>query len=745
MRTEQEIFDELEEIAAQEGFWEVIAFFCWKDTFIHFSGKQLDGEAFAQTFDKTRLSRTELSTLIGLACKSGFNDKQLSLDELKERAEHVWQLLDELHHSFYPQLDFAALSEKFGSKDGDDIPDFGEFIRELTPSGDKNHFMREAIFYGGDGVFKHQYRNLAKRRYSFDEDWVEANKGFKISQAVDVISAIEQIQLEKANQSVSSEKSWPLQYHLPLFIFTLSEIVTRSGLSEEVVKAVIAALSAKPEEGMNCFNSVDDFNHKNAFPIIRIDEDTFVSFQAYSLWEALYESPFFWFNDDKNYKSIASKHRGAFTEYFTAERLALVFGEKNVLTNIDIFDGKGKAGEIDVLVTFGSFAIVVQAKSKKLTVEARKGNSKQLEDDFKKAIQDAYDQAYLCSELLQKEGYTFKDESGSEVNIPSNFKTILPVCIVSDHFPALTAQARHFLKYQTTNVIKHPYVMDVFLIDMITEMLPSPLWTLDYLIKRSDYGDSLLSNHELVILSTYIKQNLYFEDEPTLVMLDDDISTDLELAMLTRRDGHDGEETPEGFLTFHKKSHVGSIIDDIEFSPDYCLQTLGLHLLSMNADSINLLNDAISKMIAQFKIDHRHHDISLPLLKEKTGLTVHCNEDDNDTAYKRLVTHCEKRKYTCKAESWVGCCFSPTKGKFRFATYHESKWSQSDEMERLVADLKPISPEHHIKDVKKLSFGEKPLIKHGKVGRNELCPCGSGKKYKRCCIHSSDLESVVRH
>jgi uncharacterized protein YecA (UPF0149 family) len=21
----------------------------------------------------------------------------------------------------------------------------------------------------------------------------------------------------------------------------------------------------------------------------------------------------------------------------------------------------------------------------------------------------------------------------------------------------------------------------------------------------------------------------------------------------------------------------------------------------------------------------------------------------------------------------------------------------------------------------------------GRVGRNDLCPCGSGKKYKRCC------------
>lgn len=34
------------------------------------------------------------------------------------------------------------------------------------------------------------------------------------------------------------------------------------------------------------------------------------------------------------------------------------------------------------------------------------------------------------------------------------------------------------------------------------------------------------------------------------------------------------------------------------------------------------------------------------------------------------------------------------------------------------------------------SHGEevrKPVVKRNKVGRNELCPCGSGKKYKKCC------------
>ena len=28
---------------------------------------------------------------------------------------------------------------------------------------------------------------------------------------------------------------------------------------------------------------------------------------------------------------------------------------------------------------------------------------------------------------------------------------------------------------------------------------------------------------------------------------------------------------------------------------------------------------------------------------------------------------------------------------------------------------------------------QKPVVKENKVGRNDPCPCGSGKKYKKCC------------
>jgi preprotein translocase subunit SecA len=29
--------------------------------------------------------------------------------------------------------------------------------------------------------------------------------------------------------------------------------------------------------------------------------------------------------------------------------------------------------------------------------------------------------------------------------------------------------------------------------------------------------------------------------------------------------------------------------------------------------------------------------------------------------------------------------------------------------------------------------GQKTITKNKKVGRNDPCPCGSGKKYKKCC------------
>ena len=48
-----------------------------------------------------------------------------------------------------------------------------------------------------------------------------------------------------------------------------------------------------------------------------------------------------------------------------------------------------------------------------------------------------------------------------------------------------------------------------------------------------------------------------------------------------------------------------------------------------------------------------------------------------------------------------------------------------------IIGFEPDKPED-ISDLEKLLNPQKPAISK-KVGRNDPCPCGSGKKYKKCC------------
>lgn len=47
----------------------------------------------------------------------------------------------------------------------------------------------------------------------------------------------------------------------------------------------------------------------------------------------------------------------------------------------------------------------------------------------------------------------------------------------------------------------------------------------------------------------------------------------------------------------------------------------------------------------------------------------------------------------------------------------------------------PILTEEERIDIKKEYNRSKIVVKDKKIGRNEPCPCGSGKKYKQCCLN----------
>lgn len=46
-----------------------------------------------------------------------------------------------------------------------------------------------------------------------------------------------------------------------------------------------------------------------------------------------------------------------------------------------------------------------------------------------------------------------------------------------------------------------------------------------------------------------------------------------------------------------------------------------------------------------------------------------------------------------------------------------------------------ILSEDERKQIKKDFNRERIVVKEAKIGRNDPCPCGSGKKYKKCCLN----------
>jgi hypothetical protein len=621
-------------------------------------------------------------------------------------------LLDELHRAMIEPW-FVGWDIKAGK-----IPERDPFA--------KGTGMREPIFYGGESAYGFQYENLALRKYRADNDWLATNKGFRIEDACGLGAALGRFLERALLKCIESLKGVPPDRWtvLPGFIFTAEDASNASGIPLQKTELVLDAFSYSSEERNPSFTALNEFNATNSTPILKTESGRYILVQHYSLLEAIYETPFFWMTADKAYLPTALRNRGKFTESVAADRLDTIFGADRVLRNVDIYKGKNRFTEADVLILYGDRAIILQAKSKRLTIEARKGNDLHLKSDFKKSVQEAYDQSLLCAEALSNEGFKFFTQLGGEIKVDHKPRIIFPICIVSDHYPALAFQARQFLNITATQTIQIPLVTDIFNLDVIIEMLNTPLHFMNYLTLRSRFGGKLMFSHETTVLGFHLKHNLWFNDEHNMIDLGDDFASDVDIAMLARRAGIPGERTPKGILTRFDRLTVGRLLSQIEriVSPE--LTGLGLLLLQTDQKTAKFLSSGIDRIASQASTDGKNHDVSIAIGGSSSGITVHCNALPIDTARERLSVHCRVRKYDTKSNAWYGLLLDPT-GRIRGALTIEQDWQPDSRMDAFMK-LWPQTP----------SVPMSPsALASRKVRRNDPCPCGSGKKYKTCCLN----------
>lgn len=88
-----------------------------------------------------------------------------------------------------------------------------------------------------------------------------------------------------------------------------------------------------------------------------------------------------------------------------------------------------------------------------------------------------------------------------------------------------------------------------------------------------------------------------------------------------------------------------------------------------------------------------------------------------ESTIQKLQNYCELKKYQQKSYEWIGISVCIDKNNFitNDILFFRQEEVVNEELEHIVNNVL-----------------KGKIIKNSKIGRNTQCPCGSGKKYKKC-------------
>ena len=417
---------------------------------------------------------------------------------------------------------------------------------------------REAIYYGAAGFYLHQFVNFSRQRYRRDASWLLRNVGMSIGTMLEIAQFIvKRVNAQMTAISYLREKGRR---------FTKKELTNSLLVPKEEVRRKFGAESEAFFDKFVTLGTASNSGFTNPFainavavaPIVEIGEFLYVAME-YRLCESVYESPFYWMMADNEYKATHADHRGQFLEESAAQILSSVFGSQNVHENVVVSrNGRDRDGEVDVLVAYGEFVVVVQAKSKRVTLKARAGDTHALKADFEGAIQAPYRQALDCIELIRT-GAGCIDKDGKELELDGGSR-FFPVVVLSDHFPASTVLSRRLLEEDEQLA---PVIWDLGALNCIARLLPTPIEMLVYLKCRSDAFDSIVSDSEFNYLGYHIGSKLVLPSDTDMLLLERDWATVVDDFMVSADLGISAER-PVGILERHEIPVVSELLNTLK-------------------------------------------------------------------------------------------------------------------------------------------------------------------------------------
>ena len=702
--SESQILGELQTLACSPGFIYTLAHAAAANTFIRQESSD----------PNERLSIKELTLMAGLLAIRPIDSTDIPDEEaLTAQIGHLYTLLKKLHEVVSQPITNGtmsriteALSEKATQAN----------VPLVAPSGSE---MVEPFFYVGTGAFDFQYLDLAGEKYCFDSDWLESNIRLSLPLMVSAARKLQDLR-ERCFPGLLQAQTYAdrCKAALATFSFSRSDL---SLLSDSEFEAFMEKFAVTPGGVKHRLDGVGSLNELEFRPIMRLAEDEFFMPVGFMLAKAIYESPFFWMITDNDYKDQMSNHRGRVTEEMANRLLSPVFGEK-VYRNVTVAEVQSKqtVHEIDVLALAGNRAVVIQAKSKRLTALSRQGDDEEIKRDFSQAVQEAYEQGLASRQLLLAGEHVFLDREGNSLNLPNSFEDVYVACLTLDHFPALPFMTERFLEKRADD--PYPVAMSILDLDILTNYLTNPLDFMHYMHQRSRWSGRIYGSCEISFLGWYLNKGLALPQEVSGVLLTESMAglIDEDLPTIRGRNhllaellGIDLPNAGSGSLRNRwQNSELQHFISLLGSSSDPGATDAAFMLLDLSQDVASYFRDHAEQAM-RICIETGQVSSCSILLEDRSGLSFVWIQGSpallRDVLYKQAST----LKYKHKANRWMGLGAVVATSEIA-VVFSREPWQVDAELEELALLL------------------VRPDGQSGKPDRNQLCWCGSGQRYKKC-------------
>jgi hypothetical protein len=206
--------------------------------------------------------------------------------------------------------------------------------------------------------------------------------------------------------------------------------------------------------------------------------------------------------------------RATYLEETLSRRFGGAFPQAVVERNISWDDPQsGQRFETDLVVALGPIALVVEAKSGRVSDSARRGSESRLKRDFERLVDEPAAQSSRFAGILEDaaEDLDVKLRSGKTVRLPaSNIRRAVCVSLTLDWLPAHTLCWSALVKAGLVDPQRRPLV-SLSLADLIVvfDALESPAMRLHYFWRRSEWEQRVhYSGDEEDLLVYYLSSSL---------------------------------------------------------------------------------------------------------------------------------------------------------------------------------------------------------------------------------------------